>query len=97
MKSKNWVVDDYLDQLLPKTKKLSKAFQKNASCLIKDEDVTYEMLKESYINMAHIVKAYGDHYLPIFERLHQEIQIRKKKDKMLNLAISLSNKNNTAH
>ena len=57
--------------------------------IIRDKDVTDKMLQESYIVMAEIVKCYGEHYLPIFERLHEEIDNRRKTRKLSIICIGL--------
>ncbi len=86
-----WTVDDYLEKLYPNTQEnLSISFTKVSRVEIQDKDVTDSMLQESYVIMAEIVKVYGEQYLPIFERLHEEIDSRQKKEKLLAAALKVS-------
>ncbi len=50
---------------------------------LKENDISLSILQESYELVAHIVAKHGEVYLPIFERLHTEIEQRKDKDDML--------------
>lgn len=43
-------------------------------------------LQECYELMAYIVNKHGDDYLPLFERLHEEIEARKEKNNLLEIA-----------
>lgn len=92
MNERTWTIDDYLEKLYPRcNEKLSDQFTESSHQMIQDKDITDELLKESYIFMAHIVKTYGEQFLPIFERLHSEIESRKEKQSMLDTAMELSN------
>ncbi len=44
---------------------------------------------------AEIIALYGERYLPIFERLENEISIREKRQKLLDKALIISSKNGT--
>jgi len=48
---------------------------------------------ESYVFMAEIVKTYGEQFLPIFERLHLEIEIRAEKRSLLETVTEVSKTN----
>ncbi|PCI44149.1 MAG: hypothetical protein COB49_11445 [Alphaproteobacteria bacterium] len=96
-KDKEWNVEDYIERLLPKKGALSEAFTFAPYVEIKKEDITYEMIEECYVFMAHIVRDYGEQYLPIFERLHSELEVYKKRQKMLDKALSVSKKNPNYH
>ena len=91
MGEREWVIDDYLEKLHPqRSEKLSDRFAASSRQNVQDIDVTDELLYESYVFMADIVKTYGEQFLPIFERLHSEIEIRKEKRHLLKAAIDVS-------
>ncbi|MEP1305097.1 MAG: hypothetical protein ABJK11_11150 [Balneola sp.] len=52
-------------------------------------------LQECYELMAYIVNKHGDDYLPLFERLHEEIEARKEKNGLLEIAIKVAENNST--
>lgn len=56
---------------------------------------TLERIIEARNRCAEIIAKYGDRYLPIFERLENEIATQKEKQKLLNKAILLGSKNST--
>ena len=90
-----WRVDDYIERLRPhRADTLSECFTASSRKYFEEKDITDDMLIECYTVMAHIVKAHGDHYLPIFERLHSEIENRNAKRKLLDTALQVS-KNST--
>ncbi|MBL4679990.1 MAG: hypothetical protein JKY88_04605 [Pseudomonadales bacterium] len=92
-KEKTWHIENYIGRLLPDRGSLVEAFPSRPAIDLREIDVTLELLEECYIFMAHIVKSYGEHYLPIFERLHSEIETRKHQNKMLDTALTISAKN----
>ena len=92
-KKKAWQIRDSIGPLLPDRGSLVEAFSSEPEIDLREIDVTLELLEECYIFMAHIVKSYGEHYLPIFERLHTEIETRKHQNKMLDKALIVSAKN----
>lgn len=47
-------------------------------------------LIRAYKIVAEVVRLYGDIYLPIFERLHLEIQVLKQRDNLRSLAGKIS-------
>lgn len=51
-----------------------------------DKEVTMEELQECYESLAQIVKKHGKEYLPLFERVHNEIQMRKKENRLIDIA-----------
>ncbi len=93
----DWNVEDYIDRLLPVKGELSKVFKFPPPQQIKKEEITYEMIEECYVFMAHIVRKYGEQYLPIFERLHFELEAQKRRQEMLNKAIAVSRRNPDIH
>ena len=96
-KDVEWRVEDYINRLLPKKHGLSNEFQKKTQQYISDEDVTDAMIEDCYIIMAHIVKKNGIQYLPIFERLHAEQEIRQKQKDMLSKALEISDTHPLKH
>jgi len=92
-KQKEWRVENYIHRLLPKKGKLEDSFNATSRRQIKPEDITLDLLEECYVFAAEIVNQYGEHYLPIFERLHEEIANMRDKQTMLDLAKKLSKQN----
>lgn len=91
MMDDEWNLDECLLKLCPQLPdQLSDSFRKASGRRLQTADVTDEMLEESYITMAKIVKYYGEDYLPIFERLHEERKSRQKKNALLNTALKIS-------
>ena len=56
---------------------------------------TLDQIIEARNRCAEVIVQYGERYLPIFERLENEIVLREKKQELLNRAISISLKNGT--
>lgn len=54
------------------------------------EKITEEVLEEAYRIMARIVRDYGEKYLPIFKRLHEEREIRKAKQELKDIALQIA-------
>lgn len=50
------------------------------------EEITNERLLAAYEVLASIISVHGDQYLPLFKRLHTEIENRKKNDEYVKLA-----------
>jgi hypothetical protein len=91
MSDREWIIDDYLERLYPRcSEKLSNHFTASSRQNAQDIEVTDELLYESYVFMANIVKTYGEQFLPIFERLHSEIKIREEKRSILEAAMEVS-------
>jgi importin-like protein len=91
MSERAWTVEDHLKKLLPRQpENLSDRFSESIRQDLQDIDITDEVLTESYIFMANIIKIYGEQFLPIFERLHSEIAKRKEKRHILETAIEIS-------
>lgn len=94
MSESEWDIDDYREKLYPQRgEKLLDSFAASGRSDIQDIDVTDELLHESYVFMAEIVKTYGEQFFPIFERLHLEIEIRAEKRSLLDTATELSKTN----
>ncbi len=91
MSEREWAVEDHLEKLYPRRcEKLSDRFSESSRQDLQDIDVTDELLNESYVFMADIIRTYGEQFLPIFERLHSEIEMRKEKRHLLKAAIEVS-------
>ena len=58
--------------------------------LFTEQDMTPERLEETYRIVAKMVKVGGKVYLPIFERLHSEIQSLKENQSMLDYALKVA-------
>ena len=86
-----WNLDACLEKLRPRrSDRLSSNFTAHSRPHIKDSDVTDDMLLEGYAILAGIVKLYGDQYLPIFERLHLEIENRKTTRRLIDKALHVA-------
>ena len=57
---------------------------------IADEEIPLVLLEESYNVTACSVTQYGDTYLPIFERLHRELNKQSAKQLLLKKAFDIS-------
>lgn len=87
----DWNLDECLGKLRPKlADQLCVSFTKVADHRFQAADVTDDMLEESYITMAKVVTFYGEEYLPIFERLHEERKRRQQKKGLLEAALKVS-------
>ncbi|WP_156088773.1 hypothetical protein [Mucilaginibacter pedocola] len=47
-------------------------------------------IKEVYLTAAKIVAIFGDVYLPIFERIHQELKLLEQKHELQSVALELA-------
>jgi len=52
--------------------------------------VTDEDLESAYKIMAMIVRKYGDKYLPVFKRIHEERELRKAQQSLKNIALQIA-------
>ncbi len=59
----------------------------------KSREVTLADLEDGYRKIAILIDLYGDVYLPIFIRLHKEIEAKKEADKFKLLAMKVANNN----
>ncbi len=60
----------------------------------KKRKVTYDELTKAYKYMAFIVTKYGDQYLPLFKRLHHELEKQREKNNLLETANKVSREYN---
>lgn len=58
-----------------------------------EDEITLEMLEEGLQTSARIVKLYGKKYLPIFERMHREVEDWKRGEFMLEKALHIADSN----
>lgn len=56
---------------------------------------TFKQIIKARNQCANIIALYGEQYLPIFERLENEIALRKEKQALLEKAININSKNDT--
>lgn len=56
----------------------------------KEKEVTDDQVNKACGIMARIVRDYGDAYLPIFKRLYDEIEMRKAKADLKNIALQFA-------
>ncbi|MBL3591682.1 MAG: hypothetical protein JMN24_18160 [gamma proteobacterium endosymbiont of Lamellibrachia anaximandri] len=89
MATLDWNVEDYLKRHRPSINTKRQQTGRRINQLSK-EDITLDDIINAYEVVARIVTIYGDIYLPIFERLHREIEEHKMKNKMLNIAKDIS-------
>lgn len=54
------------------------------------EGITVEELQASYRSAAKIVARYGDAYLPVFKRLHEEVQKLERASEIKTIALSVA-------
>lgn len=53
----------------------------------KENIVTDEKIEQAYVIMAQVVRNYGDKYLPLFKRIHDEREERKANQDLRNIAL----------
>jgi len=82
--TRKWSADECLKEWQSRN---SKRYDVNSvesfQYITSDDEITLSVLKEAYQTAAKVVADHGDVYLPIFERLHNEIEQRKARDTML--------------
>ncbi len=60
---------------------------------VKESEITTEMVQRCYDYMAKIVVERGEVCLPLFKRLHDELESRRANDNLMNLAKKIAEKN----
>lgn len=58
--------------------------------MLQTNHVTDEEIETAYIIMAKIIRDYGDKYLPIFKRIHEERELRKANQGLKNIALQVA-------
>ncbi len=84
MPTLKWDIEECIDACRPKFNK-----RKNKNKL-SESDVSFIDIEQSYKIVARIIATYGDKYLPIFERLHREIDKKKSIKHLLDIALNIS-------
>lgn len=92
MPTLDWNVNDCLKRCSPNIISYPQARGVDLNNL-EAQDITFNDIVDAYKFMAEVVTIYGDKYLPIFERLHREIEEHKEKDELLELAKNITYKN----
>jgi hypothetical protein len=59
----------------------------------KKNSLTLEELERCYIIAARVVAEFGDTYLPLFERMHREVEMAKKASELKRLALAVVDEN----
>ncbi len=54
------------------------------------ESITIDKLHGANLIAARIVAKYGDAYLPVFNRLHKEVQKQKESEEIKNIALTVA-------
>ena len=93
MVSRDWDIDDYIGRLMPDCdSSLAEQFSAKSKPKkhVKKHEITDSLLEDCYVLLADIIGRNGNAYLPIFERLHVEIEAREKQKEMLRKAKLLS-------
>lgn len=52
--------------------------------------ITDEQIETAYIIIAKIIRDYGDRYIPIFKRVHDERERRKADMRLKNIALQVA-------
>jgi len=89
MATHSWDVNRCINKLSP----FSSGFKTNSPSPRKamtDSEISFADIKTAYDYIALIVARYGKTYLPLFERLHQEIDIIRSEEQLLELAFDVS-------
>jgi len=60
-----------------------------------NKEITLQDIEEARDRCATIIYHQGEQYLPIFERLEQEIEARKKQDRLLERVHKIATENGT--
>ncbi len=87
----DWDIDEIIRRYLPNTHNESSDPMTQPEQI---DTITYANIQETYELMANIVTEHGEEYLPIFERLHDELEGHLAKKKLLSKAFKISNKIN---
>lgn len=91
MPTREWSLDSCLKNCKPKVANLKKSGPSLSR--IRGSDITLESVLEAYQLIAKIIAHYGNDYLPIFERLHNEMQKYQAQHSLLNIAHHLGKEN----
>jgi pantoate kinase len=62
---------------------------------MQEKEPTLDQVIHARNECANIIALYGEKYIPIFERLEEELEIRQKRMKLLRRALAISDKTGT--
>lgn len=62
---------------------------------MKDTDIKLQDIIRARNKCADLIAKYGKAYLPVFERLENEIAVREKQQQLFNRALKISTQNRT--
>ena len=91
MPTLDWKLHECLKKCTPRAPDTPKAQNINLKKLRK-QDITFYDVVRAYKFIANIVTIYGDKYLPIFERLHNEVIKQKSNNELLDIAKNITQK-----
>jgi hypothetical protein len=82
----DWGPNDFMGKIAIRARPVKLPHVFNRSSTVGTAPVTDEQVLDAYRTMAQIVSLHGDTYLPIFIRLHAELESRKSEKSMLKIA-----------
>lgn len=94
MPTYEWTITDYLSRLKPQRsnkQSTSNSTKKKYDC---DTEIRFEDIMDAYQVMARIVSQHGENFLPLFQRLHDEIEKRKSQFDLMKLADKIAKQKN---
>jgi hypothetical protein len=83
----NWSIENAM-QVVMRHRKTERTFYKNNTN--KDTSITEETLKIHLTDLANIIEDHGDKYLPVFERVHNELKSFQKQNELREFARRIS-------
>ena len=87
----SWNIENALDRCTPLLSPKKHYISPKSTKFVSTE-ITQERLQQSYQIAASVVKEYGDIYLKIFERMHNEMEEIEIKQSLLDTALKVANK-----
>ena len=94
----NWGPNDFKDKVAVRPLRVQMPTPHFNTASLTHADITDDRLRDAYRKMAEIISLQGDRgeaYLPIFARLHKEIQFRESNKSLLALAKEVASKSPT--
>ncbi|MEQ9297607.1 MAG: hypothetical protein RIF33_03540 [Cyclobacteriaceae bacterium] len=61
---------------------------------VSNEMINVARLEKCLKTIAKVVAEHGEDYLPIFERVHAELEKKRQQQRILDMALNLANENN---
>jgi len=91
MTTYEWSANECLDAWLKRAhKEISSSSNHSTNPIFDENEVTFSVLQEAYTTAAKAVAEHDEAYLPLFERLHNEIKEQQSKDELLSKAIEIA-------